>query len=520
MRQGEGCRIHPGKPQYWPRGNVTRDADFKTEVAKWDTYIGAHYESKSAIILLPGELRDIRTHLLSHNDSYHLMLWTIIIVGVKLFLRCEEAIELTVEQFVMEYFQVDADAVVGLCAKIKGKRDAKWGHFMLWHDSECPEFSASSAVLVWLHVSGIKSGRLFPKREDLDLRRSHNDEHLQYPSFLAHLKHLLHTVAGRDVNKMSTDITGTHVLRKTGFLLAYWGLDRKSDGKTLFEMDEASILLSARHQNIASTGTYLSDSGTLKGLVDREREDKDRHKVGKWESTHMEHLNMYASIRVNSAKYRKPLPELADWYVGQVLGCSSITATLTIAQIHARVVDYTPDLSEEEELKAFLFRELSESKAELGMKLYEKSSAKRARAAQCSDASLIATSSERLIVNKSTFDPANNNSNKKCRHDPNDTVEFARDYKSEFASARAASAKVRIYVDTCADVRAQVKEGKILCEPGKSFAYRACRVVSCLESCFAGNIDEFLADNSGPLSKFKTCSKNVHHKPTFDPSKL
>ena len=80
VRQGEGCRIHPGKPQYWPRGNVTRDADFKTEVAKWDTYIGAHYESKSAIILLPGELRDIRTHLLSHNDSYHLMLWTIIIV--------------------------------------------------------------------------------------------------------------------------------------------------------------------------------------------------------------------------------------------------------------------------------------------------------------------------------------------------------------------------------------------------------------------------------------------------------
>jgi hypothetical protein len=159
--KGEGCMHHPGSPQYWHRGNVVKDEGFKSCVQEWEEYIVEHYEARSSAQLMPGELQQIHTHLLSFNDSYHLMLWTIIIVGVKMFLCCEEALDLTVEHFLQQYVQVYADGVKGISAKIKGKRDKRWKYFMLWHDKDCPEFSASDAVLIWMAVSGIKSGKLF-----------------------------------------------------------------------------------------------------------------------------------------------------------------------------------------------------------------------------------------------------------------------------------------------------------------------------------------------------------------------
>jgi hypothetical protein len=85
-----------------------------------------------------------------------------------MFLDVEEVLELTIEQFVKKYSQVIEDDVKGLCAKIKGKHDASWLHFMIWHDEECPEFSANYAVLIWVELSGITSGQLsFHQKKNL-----------------------------------------------------------------------------------------------------------------------------------------------------------------------------------------------------------------------------------------------------------------------------------------------------------------------------------------------------------------
>ena len=184
---------HPGDPHYWRRGNVTKDEEFKRSIQDWQDYIENNYEARHSVQLLPGEIHDIQAHLLSFNDLYHLMLWTIIILGIKMFLRVEEVLELTMEQFVEEYSQVIEDDVKGLCAKIKGKRDVSWLHFMIWHDEECPEFSANYAVLIWVKLSGITSGQLFPPKEELAYVRSsgHTNNHLSYESFLGVMKHLL-----------------------------------------------------------------------------------------------------------------------------------------------------------------------------------------------------------------------------------------------------------------------------------------------------------------------------------------
>jgi hypothetical protein len=118
---------------------VTKDEEFKKSVQDWQEYAEHNYEQRCSAQLLPGEVRDLWIHLLSFNDLNHLMLWTIIILGIKMFLRVEEVLELTVEQFMDEYFQVSKDSVKGLCAKIQGKRDPKWLYFMIWNDTDCPQ---------------------------------------------------------------------------------------------------------------------------------------------------------------------------------------------------------------------------------------------------------------------------------------------------------------------------------------------------------------------------------------------
>jgi hypothetical protein len=103
-----------------------------------NTYVENMYEMRSTIAFLPGKLCEIHNHLLSHNDLKHLMLWVINLVGVKLILRINEALDLKYEQFLRAYFVVKDCNIESLLAKIKGKRDDKWLHFAIWDDKDCP----------------------------------------------------------------------------------------------------------------------------------------------------------------------------------------------------------------------------------------------------------------------------------------------------------------------------------------------------------------------------------------------
>jgi hypothetical protein len=111
-----------------------------------NTYVENMYEMRSTIAFLPGELRDIHNHLLSHNNLKYLMLWVIIIVGVKLFLRIDEALDLKYEP---AYFVVKDCNIESLLVKMKGKCDDKWLH-ALCDDKDCTKLSAAHAILLWI----------------------------------------------------------------------------------------------------------------------------------------------------------------------------------------------------------------------------------------------------------------------------------------------------------------------------------------------------------------------------------
>jgi hypothetical protein len=457
------------------------------------------------------------------------MLWTIIILGIKMFLRIEEALELTIEQFVEEYFQVTGDEVKALCAKIKGKRDDSWLHFMIWNDEDCPEFSASYAVLIWVELAGITSGRLFPRKEELVHIRScgHTNNNLNYETFLGVMKHLLLDVLKRDPSKMENQIIGTHVLRKTAFLFANWGYIfhcKNRDNLELPPMEIAAILMSARHKEVSSTATYLDDSGTLQALVRRDQVNRDRHRIGRWEPIHMKAMDSFASILLESRKYQKPLPALAKLFVDRV--CEGNTMKLSIPRIHEKATGYKPDLSLEEEIKVKLFKDLPPEKAEHLWQLHCRASADRVRAVQCT----LPTgtnddddnNANKRAIETTGIPESNSTKKRKLDGDQNNVVRFvARDYLVEFNKARTQKEKVEVYVDAVAEVQAQVRDGKGLIDPVKSWSYRAGKVAQCIADCFGNDIDAFLAENhQGPLSKFKTCSKGASHVATFDRCKM
>jgi hypothetical protein len=82
-------------------------------------------------------------------------------------------------------------------------------------------------------------------------------------------------------------IVGTRMLRKTAFLLPIKSNCNvsKRNRYSLDELDEASILLDARHKDIVIMGTktYLGDSATLKALLRRSGMDEDPlQRVGKY----------------------------------------------------------------------------------------------------------------------------------------------------------------------------------------------------------------------------------------------
>ena len=311
-RKGEGCRRHLGKPEFWSVGNVTKSEEFKTKHKQMLDYARAQYQVRNTVAFLPSELRAIRLYLLSHNSLYHLMIWTIMIVGIKLFARVEEALELTMEQLDSEYFSVTSTDVESLCCMLNGKCDNDWVHLAMWDDKDCPEFSASRALLIWLALSGIKSGRIFPTTSQIG--SASPTESFQYGTFLHIIKGLVSDVLKKDIDspKMQKIIIGTHMLRKTAYLLACWGW--RSRSMKIDELDVANVSMSARHADMKIMMSYLSDSGTLQELLKRVAPDDSEQKVGVWQPIHIKTHENFQAINFRNKQFIKPAAELADWY--------------------------------------------------------------------------------------------------------------------------------------------------------------------------------------------------------------
>jgi hypothetical protein len=239
------CVTHANNPLLRTKGNVLFNPATKNIYESWLKYKDKLHVVQGCGQLYPSEVRKIREHLLIRGDPVSLQMWVMVLLGIRMFLRSDELISLTVEDFIDSHYPkgkqfstpangmgaltrcqvVQPDSVCSLAGEAQGKRDDQPVRLALLVDEKFPEFCPVRHLLWYLKVFNIKTGYLFPPAGLLiDSYQSDSTlsatKHITYDSFRSTLKHLVGNICQRDTSQF---LVGTHTLRKTAYLFAVWG---------------------------------------------------------------------------------------------------------------------------------------------------------------------------------------------------------------------------------------------------------------------------------------------------------
>jgi hypothetical protein len=138
---------------------------------------------------------DLRAHLLSANTKWNLQVWTMIILGVSLFLRMDELSKIKVEDILHDLTIANSNGVEGVILKVKGKRDVREVSLILWRNRVCSSLCPVTALRYWLKYTGIKTGYIFPPH-GTHFPAEDSITHISYVSFYQTLKRLLAGLVG------------------------------------------------------------------------------------------------------------------------------------------------------------------------------------------------------------------------------------------------------------------------------------------------------------------------------------
>ena len=527
---------------YSRRGSTTSDETFKTKHKQIVKHVKDANHQRATYALLPHQMRDILDFCIAHNSLYWFMIWTIMIVGVKVFLRIEEDLDLEIERFQTDYFVVKENSIPALAMWVYGKSDQEKITLVLWDDLECPEFSPTRAIFLWIKLSGIQSGKLFPTKELLQRKVTNPSESIVYADVISEIKFLVHHVLKVDPVKMEEKhIVGTHLLKKTAHLFAFWGFHREygeqmNVTKSMTSLDEADVQQSARHSKKSrQTSTYLADAGVLFKLCKELYPDDPRHKVGRFHSIRIETHHQYDALNMASKPYARPIVQLADWYVHDLLGIPrELFPSMSIPALWKKAVGYHPDLSCETDYVNDLRQHLPPLVAKRIIDNIRKAQAAHllVERARIEEVYLLAHSSPPssgrrdlggtrvATVTPDSDTPIADSSPPAASHkrrtvNPEEAVVGKRDYQME-AGAAAKRQQRKELVDLCCDaikdIVEQKQNGKLLADPLKSWANRASKIVKCIEECHGGSKDAFLQSNpTFTISKFSKCANKVSH---------
>ncbi|KAI8831306.1 hypothetical protein BJ741DRAFT_617236 [Chytriomyces cf. hyalinus JEL632] len=101
----------------------------------------------------------------------------------------------------------------------------------MWRVDDFPMLCPLKHLLAWIYLTGISSSYLFPSQNELDRIvearkndpscRIHCQEGISYDTVLCRIK----STCAASIPYRSGPF-GTHCMRKTGYLLAYWGVEK------------------------------------------------------------------------------------------------------------------------------------------------------------------------------------------------------------------------------------------------------------------------------------------------------
>lgn len=564
IRKGVSCINHPGSARRWRSGSVTRCPKFLTVCSSMSLYAKDRNKSRSCVSFLPSELRRMYRVLQSRSTLEGLMLWSMIILGCRLFLRIDEVLQLEVDSFVKELFVVKGDRIVALCVKIKGKRDLDTKHLMVYDDPLYPDLSPVRPFLFFIAASGRRSGYIFTTLSQI--RQSDGSKPYEYRNILRDIRNLTESSIYSGLTfEGKKRFVGTHCLRKTAFLLAYWGIktelvDNGRTGPGLPVEDEATILLDARHGSVLSTKTYLQDAGTTFGLYHQLGKNDLEQRIGRYSPIYV-HCpeNILAVAREGDPRNgpnQRSLPELADWFLFDLMSVSrdlilpdhlhSVWVSATSHQFEGRrswnsiFTKLSKFLSPSDlsELRDDLTYYYSMSRRDAPMVLEGMGAASLGtnqphppsdepphhsicdNTAQPANTALQAcerTGPVQPPIHHHTHSPEAPLEGSTIPNSPEARTTPAKlpnDYIDQYKQLEDPRSKILLILRACHEIRDSWKTGTGPPPAVIRWYYRAAKIEQCVQTCFHGSIDRFLTSTkASSISRFQCCN-GVKHRGT------
>jgi hypothetical protein len=329
--------VYGNNPQIIPKGCVLNDVHVKKHVQTMKKMMEGHVKA-GCIQLLPRDMRVIREHLLYQcpgdrcTSLNNLQVYTMFLVGINLFLRSEELLQLQFSDFVPAYtfFHWPTGKIYCLVFKVKGKSDLRVHYLRLWANNSHPEFCPVIHLLIYIAMSGRTDGFVFPSLDNAN-------KIFEYEKFLDIVKNLCVKVAGY---KHQDRRFGTHILRKTGYLFAIFGtLTQLGDGHrqatNTFSTDGISlsdIMDSARHKSFTNAATYAKDGVMTYHAIKLGGAGSDyaiANRCLEWKPIHAHNLLSLERVTPHSDFVDQPLQFCAKWFYKTKLRLTTASTVIT-----------------------------------------------------------------------------------------------------------------------------------------------------------------------------------------------
>jgi hypothetical protein len=148
------------------RGDPTTDKQcvmcFKNVVAK----LSDRHCPKGALHMTVKQVRQLRSHILGKGTRValkHLMMWLMILMGIKLFLRADEICSVQIEHFRTECAVVNTEVkrIDEIVISVKGKNDTAPVSLSIFRDDDTPIFCLLRLLLIYIAKAKITEGYLF-----------------------------------------------------------------------------------------------------------------------------------------------------------------------------------------------------------------------------------------------------------------------------------------------------------------------------------------------------------------------
>jgi hypothetical protein len=184
----QGCVHHSSSPRFFISGNPVAKNQAWKNFRKTQKAVLRNTIPNQTTMLNPSELLTVIRYCLGLGTNWGFLMALMINLSVQLYLRNKELRLIEMSHLRWDLSCISAAGILDgiLLVLHHGKADEHPVLLMIWSDKNIPEFDTVWMLMLWLKLSGITSGYLFPNKKRLqrDLSTGISEEEaLTYPEF-------------------------------------------------------------------------------------------------------------------------------------------------------------------------------------------------------------------------------------------------------------------------------------------------------------------------------------------------